>query len=333
MVTTSIGDLAGTFAFRARNVALKQDIQRLSTEMTTGAVSDLAKKFSGNMGVISGIDSSLARLKSYDTQTNEAVLFTAAMQASLQNINSLTSDASATLMSANLGGTNTQLSATASDAKHKFEAVIGALNTAAGGRSIFSGVETNSVALADPDVILSALEAATSGAASAQDVVAAVRDWFDDPAGFSAVAYLGGAGLEPANIAAGENADLGITAADPAIRSTLRGLALGALLDRGVLAGNSAEQKSLAVAAGSDLIESGSSRLDLSARLGVTEAQISAAQTRNSNETTSLQIARNDLVSVDAFETATRLQDTQTQLETIYALTARMSRLSLLDYL
>lgn len=192
MVTTSIGDLAGTFAFRARNVALKQDIQRLSTEMTTGAVSDLAKKFSGNMGVISGIDSSLARLLSYDTQTNEAVLFTAAMQASLQNINSLTSDASATLMSANLGGTNTQLSATASDAKHKFEAVIGALNTAAGGRSIFSGVETNSVALADPDVILSALEAATSGAASAQDVVAAVRDWFDDPAGFSAVAYLGG---------------------------------------------------------------------------------------------------------------------------------------------
>ena len=61
--------------------------------------------------------------------------------------------------------------------------------------------------------------------------------------------------------------------------------------------------------------------------------KISAAETRNSSEESALQIARNDLTSVDPYSTATKLQETQTQLETIYALTARMSHLSLLDYL
>ena len=63
------------------------------------------------------------------------------------------------------------------------------------------------------------------------------------------------------------------------------------------------------------------------------EAQIDAAQARNANESFALQIARNDLVSADPYETASKLQETEAQLEMIYTITARMTRLSLLDYM
>ena len=54
---------------------------------------------------------------------------------------------------------------------------------------------------------------------------------------------------------------------------------------------------------------------------------------RNGAETTSLQIARNGITAVDPYETASRLEATRQQLETLYTLTARISRLSLVDFL
>ena len=65
----------------------------------------------------------------------------------------------------------------------------------------------------------------------------------------------------------------------------------------------------------------------------MTEARLDAAVTRNSAETSALEMTRADLIGVDSFETATRLEASQTQLETLYAITARMQRLNLADYL
>jgi len=63
------------------------------------------------------------------------------------------------------------------------------------------------------------------------------------------------------------------------------------------------------------------------------QARIDTATTRNTSEATALGIARAGLVQLDPYETATRLQHAETQLQLIYTLTARMSRLSLADYL
>ena len=44
-------------------------------------------------------------------------------------------------------------------------------------------------------------------------------------------------------------------------------------------------------------------------------------------------MARGGMVGVDGYDTATALQETQARLETLYTLTARLSRLKLADYL
>ena len=67
--------------------------------------------------------------------------------------------------------------------------------------------------------------------------------------------------------------------------------------------------------------------------MAAVEGQVAAAQSRNGSESSALQIARSEMVAVDAYDAATRLTDAETRLQTLYAVTARLSSLSLTDYL
>ena len=72
---------------------------------------------------------------------------------------------------------------------------------------------------------------------------------------------------------------------------------------------------------------------DIRAQLGLTEEQISDAKAANGAETYALQMAKSEIMSADIYESASMLTQTQTQLEMMYTLTARLSRLKLSDYL
>jgi flagellar hook-associated protein 3 FlgL len=108
---------------------------------------------------------------------------------------------------------------------------------------------------------------------------------------------------------------------------------MAALLDRGILAGNAGERARLAERAGRELLSSEDARIMLAARIGSVEAQIEAARTRNGAEETALGILRSDIGSVDPYEAATRLEAASSQLESLYLVTARVSRLSLVEFL
>ena len=163
-------------------------------------------------------------------------------------------------------------------------------------------------------------------------VTAAVNGWFADPLGFGAF-YQGGGPLSPSPITAGEAADLSTTAMDPALRDTLAGFAMAALIDRGVLAADATERGRLAQQAGQQLASTADARITLQARIGTVEAQIEVARSRNSAEETSLDILRSEIGSVDPYEAGTRLETIRSQLESLYLVTARVARLSLAEYL
>ena len=139
--------------------------------------------------------------------------------------------------------------------------------------------------------------------------------------------------MAPINVAAGEQAYMDITALDPAIRVTLKGITMAALLDRGLMAGQTNVRQDIANRAGLSLMQTNTDRAYLTGQLGAFEAQVESAAARNSAESTSLKIVRNEITTVDPYEAASKLQYTQGQLEKIYTLTARMTRLSLMDYL
>jgi flagellar hook-associated protein 3 FlgL len=85
--------------------------------------------------------------------------------------------------------------------------------------------------------------------------------------------------------------------------------------------------------AGKQLFDASSGVIAVQARLGFDEAIVERASAESEAQSTYLRISQNQLVNADPFETATKLQAIQLQLETHFAVTARLSELSLLRYI
>jgi flagellar hook-associated protein 3 FlgL len=333
MTGVSLGDMALGFVLRKQNATLKAEVQRFSTEVTTGVASDPAARVRGDFAPLGALETSLRRIDGYRSATSEAGFYSDAMQAALSTIEARASGMTSGLLSASNSLHPAQLNGVGIDAEQAFRSAVAALSTTLGDRTLFAGTATTGAALADADAMLAALDTAVAGAMTAADVEAAVTAWFEGPSGFATEGYLGGPPLSPVPVAPDEFADLGVTAADPALRDTLKGMALAAMLNRGVLSGDTAERAALARASVESLLESQTGRADLAARIGTAQQAISAATSRNAAEESALQLARTNILGVDPYEAAAALTDAETKLETLYAVTARTSRLSLADYI
>jgi flagellar hook-associated protein 3 FlgL len=333
MVMISLGDMAQTFLQRRQNVDLKAEVQRRSQEMTTGLAQDIGRHVGGDFAPLAGIDSALARLQGYARTTAEAGVFTGAMQTALGTVDDVATALAPVLFSAATGANAGSISAAGREAHQAFGTVVSTYNTRLGDRALFAGNQTAQSPLVDADTLLAQMETAITGAVSVGDVEAALDTWFSDPLGFATQAYQGGAALADLPIGPGQSARIDVTAADPAIRETLKGFAMAALLDRGLFAGQEAARMQMTRRAGEVLAAGASNRAHMAGRLGTTEGQIAATATRNSAEMSALEIARNGMVSVDPYEAATKLEAAQSQLEALYTVTARLSRLSLVDFL
>ena len=124
-----------------------------------------------------------------------------------------------------------------------------------------------------------------------------------------------------------------LEAADPALRKTMAGLVIAALSgdDSMILQDN--ERVALAAAGGTALMSAAPGMAELQGRLGETQARIDETQIRLTGERDALNLARNNLIGADPYEAAGQLEVVQTRLETLYAVTARTSRLNLTEYL
>jgi flagellar hook-associated protein 3 FlgL len=332
MTRISVGDASLTNILARQGAELRSQVQRASQEVATGKHADIGKALRGDVSPLLAIDASLSRLQAYTSTATDAAFQVAAQQGAIAGLSSLAGGITMTLLGSRDFTTPAQLNTVAADARGRLGSVIGLLNTQVAGRAVFSGDATDTAPLGSADDLLAALQTAAAGATTAGQVAAAVTTWFADPLGYE-VFYQGGASLSAAPIAPGEAADISTTALDPAIRDTLAGFALAALIDRGVLTGNLEERARLAQTAGQKLHTTEDARITLAARIGAVEAQVETARTRNGAEETALGILRSDIGSVDPYEAATRLETVRAQLESLYLVTARVSRLSLVEYL
>ena len=334
MTLVSIGDLARSMVLQSGIGQNKANVQRLVGELTSGRHSDPAKVMRGDFTALGAIEASLARLKGWDEATTDLGLRLGMMQTALASVDSIASQVSESLLTATGSGTAALVDSAGANARQQFGAAVGFLNTRFGDRSLFAGAATGGPALSPAEGMLDDLMVVVAGAANADDAIAAVEGWFASPTGFGATGYRGSlSAAGPVPVGPGETVQINGTAADPALRDLLGGLAMAALLDRGLFGGNDVVRSDVAQAAGLLLFANGSDRAHLAAGIGMVEAQVASAQARNGTETGTLEIGRAGLIAADPFKTATELEAAQTQLETLYALTARVSQLDLTDYL
>ena len=335
MSYVAIGDLAHQFLLRQHSMQLKANLARLSGEVASGQVSDVAAAVSGDFTPLAGIERSLSNLEAFKTTASEAGLFINAVQDSLGLLQDTSNTLAQTLLTAGSAGSPTIIASSAIDAREKFGAVVSALNTRIGDRSLLSGTASDNPALASSDVMLADLQTAVAGQTTAAGIKSVLDTWFDSPGGgFDTVAYKGSATpLAPFQIGADQQVKMEVRASDPAVRGALKGFAMSALIANGVLSGNTTEQGQLLRLAGEALLTAQRGTSDLRAEIGSVQAHVEAISVHNQAERSTLSLARSEILSVDPYQTATELQAAQTGLETLYALTARVSRLSLVNFL
>ena len=334
MSVIGVGDLAQSFQMRRDNARLQEVFQTLASELSSGQRSDLGRTVSGDFGPLLGIERGLQAVAAYETAAAEAGLMADAAQSALEFVRDRAASISPSLLIVTTGFDPAHLDAAAETAARGFEDAVTALNVRVGDRSVFAGVATDGPALADPEAMLGELETLIAGETTAAGVETLVSDWFGPGGGFEATGYLGAAApLANIPISEDERVTLDVTAADPGVRDTLAGLALGALLDRGVLDTLPDERAALAQATGTRLLDAEYAITGTRTTVGIAQERIEAARTRNAAEAQSLEIARASILEVDPYETAARMRELEVQLETLYTVTARMSRLNLTAFL
>lgn len=336
MSFVSIGDLSRGFALRTHNAEIKARLNRLGEEVTTGVTADPAARLRGDFRALGAIERSLKVMDSYELATSEAALTTDAMQLALDRLHQAGEKLIPGLLNASTLYDARTVDALGKETAEWLELSVATLNTQVGGRSLFSGAATDRAALVPGSEILDEVKTAIAGLTSAADIAAAIDDWFDAPGGgFETLGYIGSDNpvgavrLNERNVMS-----LDVTAADPVIRDFLKGLVAGALLaDGATLSGDLDERSRLAGIAGEKLLNNSGHLATLQAEVGTAQSRIETIRTENSAGRTMLELARSDILAVDAYDAATEFRAVETQLETIYTITARLSRLSLADYI
>lgn len=330
----TLGDLSSSFLLSRQTLALKAEVQRRSTEMATGQTTDISQTLGGDYRGLASVTRGLGLAAAERIAIAEARSAATAAQAALGVVQDRTEALSGTLLALPASPIPAALSQAGTTARGAFETMVGALNEKTADRALFTGDATDSAALAPAATMLADIEAAVAGETTAAGVIAAVDAWFGPGGGFETAGYTGSATpLSPFRLGGGEVADLTLTAADPGLRAALKGAALGALLAGPALAGDTAGRVEIARAAADRSLAATGRVIELRARIGAAEATIEAASVRQATVASAAELARGELIGVDLFEAATRLETAQTQLETLFALTARVSRLSLVDFL
>lgn len=335
MTVSTYGDLAATRIMQDRAAQTKRALSKYSLETTTGKTSNVRNHLGGDLDRLAEVQRGLDLLSTYSDTANVAAMRGTNAQAVLGSIHAEVGDLVGSILSSSTSETELNSKILSQRANGAFGQVVSALNARSGGVSLFSGARTHSAALADAGSILASLKSALTGSASPADFIATVNDWFMNAGGgFDTVAYQGSQDSAPPAILDDDvTLDFETRADAVQFRKVLAGVAIAALAADSDFGFSAADQTELVRESGEMLLTAQDGVVVLQAEIGVYEERVAQIQTRQVSERTALELAKADLIGVDSYEAAIHLQSAQVQMETVYTLTARLSRLSLAEYL
>lgn len=334
MMVRSYGDMAQFLFLRNRSVDLNDTRDTLTKEVSTGIASNLPEKLGGDLGFVTDLERSIAKMDSYNVAAQETALFASTSQMYIGRINDNAQSLGTDILALTQAPNETTIQSLADQSRVYLNSAISNLNGQMSGRSLFSGTDTAAVPLESANTLMSALQAEVSGLTDPNDIVTAVEDWFSDPAGFDTVMYNGSnSNVAPVRIGSAEEVSIALRADDDRFKDALMGFALGAMAGDGTLGLPTDEAGDLLKQAGVRIVSAQTSLTEVQADLGFIEHRIEETQTRNAAALTSMTVTLNDLTLANMEESSTRLKEVEFQLEALYKITVRSSELNLLNYM
>ena len=310
----------------SKNVAqLRAQINDVSSEAVTGKRADLSKFLSGRIG-----EAMLSQKALEDIQVDRGALQLRdaridIAQRSLQSAQEGSEGLPARLLAA-LGVDNkSDVKIIGRDAVSALEKLFSSLNNRHGQRFLFAGDATSTQPFEDPSQLISDVRQMAVTATDAADLQTQLDTYFNTPAGgWQANIYQGSSSITDPDA---------VNGIDPAITELVRGLAVMAVAgDDTPPALLTQDNAALRIAA--DTVASGQiNMIQLRSRLGVIQERLTEGQDALNSEELILTEAFTNMTMRDQYEAATILKELENNLEASYMLTARLSGLSLLNYL
>ncbi|MBF9042662.1 hypothetical protein HKCCE4037_04950 [Rhodobacterales bacterium HKCCE4037] len=335
MSLVSFGDMAQFQTLRRQGISLRSDLARLTAELSSGKIEDKGRAVGGDFSTLADITRGLRLNETYRNSIANAAIFATGRQSALERVADELDGFGASLMSLTGMEQVNSLRLDPLDAPERFDAAVRALNTRVAGQSIFAADAPEATPLANSDTILTELRTVIAGATDAASVDALVTAWFNDTGGgYETFAWQGGEGV-PLETLLGEAdaTNSGVSALDPAVRETLTALALATLASDEPSPLLADEREALIAISGQKVLNSETSLVALRARIGSEEAHIEEAKVAAEAARGAMELEYGRLVDADPYRTATELEAVTLQLESLYILTARMSRLNLTEFL
>lgn len=335
MSFSAISDLAGSWAMKRQQQATKFELNQSAKELTTGkkAMSKIAD--AGEIGRVFAIDKALETGTRYRQAMAQGQVRMEAAQASLATIRGKARDLSMGVL-AGLGGQGMPSTmARAATAEGILSEMVSRLNGEVAGRALFAGAAVDRAALKSSDTILTDVRGIMAGAADPATALADVKAYFDDPAGgFATTIYQGSTEDDaPIAMANGESVAGAVRADAQPLRDALRQVAIIAAVSADSSSYSESEIRSLLNAPASENLSTNDKLITLQEKLGIDQELVKRGVTRNEAERMRLNVARNEVASADEFESAARFESLKVQMESIYTVTARLSKMSLINFL
>lgn len=304
---------------------LRAQIGKTSTEATTGRYEDLTLHLSGRIGKAMLSEKALTDLSTEREVLNLRSSRLSLIQTSLSTVQDSATGIAASMLSAIGGEHETEVGIAARDAKAALSSTLSSLNARYGDRFLFSGDATATLPFPDSSRLLADIEQLAQTATDSADFETLVDDYFNSPTGgWLQDVYKGSTtSSDPESVNANHDA----------IKSLVKDLAiLAASGPDGSLASLNGYE-TLIQETSLSLSASETALTNLRADLGVFEERNATSLKTLDTEETLLVEAFNELTARDQYEAATELQSLQTTLEASYLITARLSQLSLMNYL
>jgi flagellar hook-associated protein 3 FlgL len=346
---TAISSLGQHLRLQARIQGTRAELNRLNEEVASGTHADYFQGLGSQSGRGLAMRSAFQQVSFFQEAAATVASQLEGQQQAIGHVEEIAQKVRDQMLSAQSAADHNAIRTIADGAAGYLAQVRGAINQTYAGQHLFSGPATGTTPLR-------ALDEANEDGLSLSAVITTIKGGHDltttdgmqgfldevhavfagthpDPAWtFEKLAYAGSTqGAMSGIVDSGLEVSTDVRATDPAFRSVLEALSIAAAVP--------AEETSMAgyrllagVMAGR-LGEGVTRTYELAATVGHRQSLVKDTQDRHDQMASMLGTSLSELESIDDYAAAARLAELQAQLETSYAVTARLSRLSLVNYL
>ena len=309
-------------------------IETMTQEMGTGRVADAGRALSSDFSALSQVSHALRTTDARATALDNAAIWLDVMQGSMERIEQAGEQIGEKLMSTLTPVGYLSVDSLAVTAEGAMHDIVSALGRTHDGRGLFTNGDPTGQSPIDLEAVSADTKALAAGATDIDSLLTAFDDYFADGGAFETNA-LRAYPADPVQfpLGGGESIGVPVSAGDRSIRNALKEAALvAALPDLGFEVGGSelVELASILPARASTAVLNLTTSRSV---LGTIEERVDRTRVNLDEEKASLELRKSDAIAADPYDTATRLQNEMTRLETLYAIEARKSRLRLTDYL